>query len=136
MKSWKSLEGKMKPAELKELRELIDRGGELQRACLEAKNAYNDHRAVLEDRLRTLVGERQTVQAKHYEARISYDEQRWIDPNEFIKKVKDKMIRTLCLKVVLKSADTVLGSLNPSLLYKLTAKREREVPTLHIERRS
>ena len=122
-----------------QLLKAIDEAGDLQRACHSANVAYDSKRKEVEELIRktqAFNGEGITVQASKYQASLVYDEVRHIDPIEFIKKVKDSMIRQLCLKVVLKDAETVLKKLNAKLFYELVTMKKKEVVTLYIEQRS
>jgi hypothetical protein len=127
---------RLSKGQLNELIHEIDHAGELQhrRHMVHIEyEAQRDKVIVLLERYEAK--EEEIVKAKHYEAVLCHDSQRFIDVNEFIKQVKDKLLRALCLRVILKNADVVLGHANPAVLFKLIKKRDRPEKTLHIEPR-
>lgn len=121
--------------EMKALLHEIDTAGELQLKRHEADIAYENQRLKVIALLKKQKIENAIVQASHYEAEYVFDTHRFIDPNLFLAKVTDRMIRSLCLKVVLKSADVVLGQISPALLNSLVELRTNLEATLHIKPR-
>jgi hypothetical protein len=127
---------KLTRGQTRELSDEIDLAGQLQAKRHRAELEYEAQRKkVIELLQKHEAKEEEVVKARHYQAQLCHDDERFIDPNTFILRVRDRMIRSVCLRVLVTHAEVVLGYTNPALLRQLTILRKKQNETLHISPR-
>ena len=131
-KKKKKLANPLAPAIMQEMKEKIERAGRLQVAQKATTDAYNEARDEVYEMILNNVGINTEVIGNKFSAELVKEDRRYIDPNNFITKVKNKNLRTICLNVSLGATETTLKKLNPQLLADLIELRAMANPTLYI----